>query len=321
MSIFKQKPFIIAEVGSNWHSFDQAKDAISLAKAVGADAVKFQLFNPIELWGDVPGTHDMDITKFMIRDWVPKLAEKAKACGIEFMVTAFSPEGYREIDPHVRYHKVASCEANHVRILQTLVQLGKPVLLSTGALTVAEIKAAIDTLIGVPCVPLYCEAAYPACQVDMRKIALLRQTFKRDVGFSDHTTDYLEIPNRAFEMGAVVIEKHFNPHDLTDTPDAPHSIGCDQFKSMVRRLRGEEPCMLGPTKSEEPIILQHKRRCIATRDIAVGEVLAEGENFGFYRSLKRDVRGLSPWLVRALEGNKATREIKAGDGIAPEDVA
>ncbi len=317
MSIFKRKPFIIAEVGSNFHSFDEAKDAVSLAKAVGADAVKFQMFNRREMHGFGEPTNGKAIEP----DWLPRLYAKARACEISFMCTAFSVEGYALVNPFVEYHKVASCEANHVRILQALKAMGKPVLLSTGALTVSEIRAAADALRGIPSVLLYCEAAYPARQTDLRKIPQMQTLFKREIGFSDHTTDYLEMPTRAAEFGAVVIEKHFNPHELTDTPDAPHSINCDEFMSMVKRIRGELPVTLGPVKSEEPIILQHKRRCIAVRDIKAGETLRYGDNFGFYRSLKIDVRGLSPWFADSLEGELAAKDIAQGDGLSIEDVA
>jgi sialic acid synthase SpsE len=166
---------------------------------------------------------------------------------------------------------------------------------------------------------LYCEAAYPAVSIDTRKIRWMRGRFKRDIGFSDHTTDYIEIPALAFDKGAVVIEKHFNPLGLKDTPDAPHSLSCDQFKTMVKRIRGDLPVVLGPVGSEAPIIMQHKRRLIATRDIQPGETLTENENFGIYRSLKPMSLALGPYRLEQVIGKKATRSISAGDGIGPQD--
>jgi N,N'-diacetyllegionaminate synthase len=313
VSIFKQKPYIVAEVGSNIRSFDDAKNAVTLAANVGADAVKFQFIQPGDLYGST------DSKSLFESEWLAPLSEKAEACGIDFMCTAFSVEGYNLVHPHVKYHKVASCEANHVRILERLQHLGKPVLLSTGALTEPEIDVALKILEGVPVVILYCEAAYPAVSIDTRKIRWMRGRFKRDIGFSDHTTDYIEIPALAFDKGAVVIEKHFNPLGLKDTPDAPHSLSCDQFKTMVKRIRGDLPVVLGPVGSEAPIIMQHKRRLIATRDIQPGETLTENENFGIYRSLKPMSLALGPYRLEQVIGKKATRSISAGDGIGPQD--
>jgi sialic acid synthase SpsE len=200
-------PFIIAEVGSNWLTLEDCLTSISQAKLCGADAVKFQAYNPQALYG---APLDGSWTFAPIRldgqlplEWLPKLAEKAKAVGIEFMCSAFSPELVDAVDPYVNIHKVASAEMTHVRILEKLRQIGKPVILSAGASGVEDIRAALSTLGPIPVVLMYCVAAYPAREVNLGSIQLLKTQFDRPVGYSDHSVDVGEVPFSAVERGGM----------------------------------------------------------------------------------------------------------------------
>jgi len=113
------KPFIIAEVGSNWTTLDDCIQSISSAKLCGADAVKFQAFNYDALYG--PGL--MPLVKghnpSLPLAWLPKLKDWADTCDIEFMCSAFSPELVEAVNPYVNVHKVASADLSHVRIFTT----------------------------------------------------------------------------------------------------------------------------------------------------------------------------------------------------------
>lgn len=323
-------PFIIAEVGSNWRTFDDCKNSIVAAKLAGADAVKFQAFTREALYGQASN----DISYELPLEWLPKLKEKADACGIEFMCTAFSPELYDAVDPYVRIHKVASAEACHLRILQKLKTFGKPVILSTGAKGQGDIRGALEVLTGksewvtaapnetphVPVVLMYCVAAYPANEVNLDCMALIRGQYGTLVGYSDHSTDVLSIPALSAARGACVLEKHFTVVPDANTPDRPHSLDTRAFTLMVKSIRREVVPVLGPTPEERAMILRHNRRLIATRDIGPGDVFKEGVNFGIYRSLKDDTSALHPMAADALNGQVAKRKIHAGDGIGPKDV-
>lgn len=312
--------YVIAEVGSNWATFEDCKNSISLAKNCGADAVKFQLFNPVALYGDIPATWGMPIRTngegpYMPHDWLPKLKEKADACGIDFMCTAFSPELIDVVDPFVKIHKVASAELTHVRLLEKLKKIGKPVILSTGASGAGDIRMALETLGGTPVRLMHCVAAYPARATNLERITLLKNVFGKEVGYSDHSISCDDIPLQAVKLGAVAIEKHVNFVGASG-PDAPHSLDTVQFQHMVKVLRGQDSAYC----EENEMHLQHNRRLIATRDIAPGEVLQENENFGIFRALKHDSSALSPWLVNQVNGKLAKKEIKAGQGIGPSDL-
>lgn len=313
--LFEARPFVIAEVGSNWQTFEHCIQSISEAKAAGADAVKFQAFNSDALYG----TREVALSHELPLGWLPKLKEKADACGIEFMCTAFSPELVVVVDPYVEVHKVASSDAAWPQMLEAVAKTGKPVLISFGAKSGEERAAAMEILNG-ECqlgrdlvVPLYCVASYPADYVDI-------PYFKREHeyefdGFSDHTLGYTATLEAA-HRGAVVIEKHFTAFPDLETPDRPHSLTPEQFRRMMDLIRGKKESR---SSEEHAMILRHNRRLIATRDLAEGEVLTYGANYGAYRSLEDDTRGLSPFAWSEVEGKRATKAIARGKGIGPGD--
>lgn len=337
-------PFIIAEIGSNWRTLDDCKNAINMAKACGADAVKFQLFNPKSLWGfesardwaiqtdpetyggftgffDIKHEAFESVTQASLPiEWLPILKAKADKVGIEFMCTAFSPELYDVVNPYVNYHKVASAECTHVEILEKVKSYGKPVFLSTGAHGVSDIGTALGHLDRSQTTLLYCVANYPAQEVDLGVIPAMRDVFNLPVGYSDHTTDVLMIPGFACEFyGATVLEKHVSFIDA-GTPDKPHSLNGQQFKRMVEYIRNPQPPRLGYTREENPMVLRHNRRLVATKPIKAGDKLIKGENFGIYRSLKDDTNGWSPFMIDAVNGSVAVRDIQAGNGVGPGDI-
>lgn len=321
-------PFIIAEIGSNFRNLDDCLHSISMAKVAGADAVKFQLFDEIALYGmvldradiysTVPSSLRDNVRAWMLQlEWLPALKTKADAVGIEFMCSAFSPELLDAVDPFVRVHKLASAELTHVRMLEKLAKLGKPVIVSTGASGRKDIERALEILKPLPVFLLYCVAAYPAGDIDFRMMEELK-AFGHPVGFSDHTVDWAIIPKAAVDAGACIIEKHMTDIPDVQTPDRPHSLTVDQFKRMVQTIRGERPFQWG-SGEEKAMILRHNRRLIATQDVAHGAQLLEGVNFGIYRSLKDDTHALSPFHVANVHGKIAAKAIKAGDGIGPGD--
>lgn len=365
--LFDSKPFIIAEVGSNWTSFEHAKDSISMAKQCGADAVKFQAFTAGDLYGysrwlcGVPGMggemgyvvtrgnerpsdevlrsvfspDTIACEAFLISkadgfseidlDWLPKLKEKSDACGIEFMVTAFSPELVAAVDPYVSVHKVASSDLSYPQLLEAVAKTGKPIILSTGASSRGDIGLALNALGGAKdrTVLMYCASAYPSRRHNLYLMRELREEFGRPVGLSDHSTDVIYAPLSAHrEFGAVAIEKHFTAFPELDTPDRPHSLTSDEFKIMVDYIRGNRDGGINPTSEERDMFLRHNRRLVATKDIPVGEMLQFGVNYGAYRSLENDSHGMSPFFwnhERGPEGKRAAKVIQRGKGVGPGD--
>jgi sialic acid synthase SpsE len=168
-------------------------------------------------------------------------------------------------------------------------------------------------------IPMYCVAAYPAAYADLAVMWDLKQLYDNaGVGFSDHTLG-ISMAVEACKQGATVLEKHVTFFPDLDTPDRPHSLTPDEFKLMVDVIRGVRRPEIGPSPEEKAMLLRHNRRLIATRDVKPGEVLRYGENFGAFRSLKDDTRGLSPFAWESVEGKRAKGFIARGDGVGPGD--
>ena len=310
--LFEAKPYIICEVGSNWRTLGDCLESIRVAAECGASAAKFQLFSHGALYGFCDATDSYSLPL----EWLPTLRAKAEEVGIEFGCTAFSPELVAAVDPYVHWHKVASSDAAWPQLLDAVASCNKPVILSTGAKTDDEVKRASHMLsLKVPLIRMVCVAAYPADYVDPTPFAI----GARGIGLSDHTLGYT-LPVFAARCGAQVIEKHFTAFpDLDtpdlDTPDRPHSLTPTQFKRMVDIIRGREV-----ESEEKEMYTKHNRRLIATRDIAPGEVMKYGENYGAYRSLHDDIRGASPFDWEQVEGRVSKVATARGGGIRVGDV-
>jgi len=316
--------FVIAEVGSSWNTLTDCLNSISAAKACGADACKFQLFDEVALYGagySVP-TFGADVKHpFLPPAWLPHLKEKCAAVGIELMVTAFSPEFVEVVDPYVKRHKVASSDLTYPQLLEAVAKTGKPVILSCGASSRGDISGAMACLNNRATL-LYCNAAYPSRWHDLRGIDRLRNWGGPTiaVGFSDHTRDVIYAPWAAVHThGATVIEKHFQvvPGDF---PDTPHSLNVDEFQAMVKAIRGTDNPLIAPTSEEKPMLLRHNRRLIATRHIEAGQPFKYGVNYGAYRSLKDDSKGLTPFAWQHVDNCTAKVALQPGDSIGPGDL-
>lgn len=246
--------YIIADIGSNFTTLQEAGFSIEEAAIAGADMAKFQLFSEHDLYGD-------GSTERKIEPWLPRLAECAKAMGIDFGCTAFSPEGVALVDPYVQIHKVASSCVTHIPFLETIAATRKPVIMSVGACTKEEIATALKTL-DSPCVTLlYCAASYPSRMFNPDAITGLRNEFKIPVGYSDHTTDIWGAPVMAARQGAIVIEKHFTALPHFKSADRPHSLVLHEFRRMIDAINRKSVAMeIGPTAEEWEFVKYHKVR-------------------------------------------------------------
>ena len=338
--------FIIAEAGSNWRmgtperDMKMTKTLIDIASEAGADAIKFQTYRAHSVYVPNAGNSDYlsnagikeSINKIfedlsMPYEMIPKLAKYSKKKNIEFMSTPFSVEDAKAIDPYTNYHKIASYEISHLRLIEYIASTGKPTFLSTGASNKEEIKWALETFFsngGGKITLLQTTAKYPApiSSLNLKAMIDLKNEFDVDVGLSDHSTDPIIGPVIATALGASVIEKHFTLDKKLPGPDHSFALNPNQLKEMIRSIRDAEKCLGKGEKivlDEEFELRDYAQRTIqCIKPISKGDIFVEGENVNILRSGKQR-KGLHPRFLEKIQGRKSTRNIPIGDGIMEED--
>lgn len=342
----KKSVYIIAEAGSNWRTgtgaldLTVAKQLIDAAAQAGANAVKFQVFQPESIYVSNAGQSDYlaeagineNITALfenlaMPHEVIPQLAAWAHEAGIDFMATPFSEKDFAAVDPYVKMHKIASYEIGYSRLIELAAQSGKPVLMSTGAAKEEEIAWAVDYFRqhgGKALTLLQCTAKYPAPadSMNLRTIPWLMQRFNVAGGLSDHSLHPLIAPLGAAALGATVIEKHFTMDKNFEGPDHAFALTPEELTQMVVLIRQMED-MLGSgmkyvhTCEEE---LRHfaRRGIQALKNIRKGDSLVEGENIGVLRPGKQKL-GVHSLFLPQIVGKKALRDIPVGSGIQQGD--
>lgn len=334
--------FIIAEAGSNWkcgtyeEDLKRAKKLIKVASNVGADAVKFQTYKPETIYVEDAGKSEylsehginQNINEIfehlsMPYEMIGELAKYAEDENIIFMSTPFSIQDAIAVDPHVSLHKIASFEINHVRLIEFLAQTKKPLLISTGASTYDEIDFAVELVKkngNSKLALMQCTSKYPCpfSALNLEVIPHMKSRYKLPIGFSDHSIEPIIAPVLAVGLGATIIEKHFTLDRSLPGPDHPFALIPSELEAMVKAVRSAE---LAKGDGEKQILKEElELRRFATRsiqaikDIAKGEILQEGVNFEVLRPGNR-IRGIEPRFLYSINGKKAVREIKKGDGI------
>jgi N,N'-diacetyllegionaminate synthase len=240
---------LIAEIGSvHDGSFGNAGRLIDAAAAAGADAVKLQThIAAAETLADAPSpgyfsAEDrmsyFDRTGFTPDQWAA-LHDHAREAGIAFLSSAFSLEAVDLLeDIGVPAHKVASGEVTNIPLLERMAATGKPVYLSSGMSTWAELDAAVAVLRqGGPLVVMQCASRYPCGpnDVGLNVMAEMAERYGTPVGYSDHTLGSAAAV-AAVALGAVTVEKHLTFSTLMYGSDAQHSMEPGPFAALAAML-------------------------------------------------------------------------------------
>ena len=323
--------FVIAEIGPNHNGcLDTARSLIRAAAAAGADAVKFQRYAAERLvhgglltMAHVRGTHRtqrerMKSLEFTQDEW-RELAGLAGACGVAFLASAFDEGSADALEELVPAFKVASGDLTHLPLIRHVAGKGKPVIISTGMASVAEIDTALALVPRERVALLHCVSRYPTPPgaSNLRSIPFLADRFGMPVGYSDHTVG-TRACFAAVALGAVVIEKHFTL-DKTQTPgDHPLSAEPDELADLVTGVREIEP-MLGvhdkvPDEAELGMRQAMRRSIYARRDLAAGTRLTADDLV-----IMRPETGLSPSRLDDLLGRVVTRDVRAESLIEEGD--
>lgn len=329
-----ERTYIIAEIGCN-HNGDMAvaRELVRVAAEAGADAAKFQSFNPEEMSTEnapkalyqtratgVAETQFQRLKRLRLsEDQHIELQQFCRRHEIEFCSSPFdhrSVELLKEMD--VPFFKVPSGEITNLPLLEHIGSCGKPVILSTGMSTLGEIETAVSA-IGThhrrDIILLHCVSDYPARWEDanLRAIATLREAFGLPVGFSDHT-EGIELPLVAVALGAVVVEKHITLSRAMEGGDHKASLEPAEFREMVAKIRriraalgdGMKRCM----PAEENIRSVARKSIVAVRRIIKGDLITRDA-----LATKRPGTGLPPTFLNEIVGARAREEIAAGEAI------
>ena len=213
-------PTFVAEVSSNHHrDLDRCMEFVKTAAAIGCDAVKFQLFRVRELFAPEALQHN---PKLLAREewelpveFLPVLAQGCKEAGIQFSCTPFYLQAVAELLPFVDFYKIASYELMWDELLRACAGSGKPVVLSTGMATLAEVEHACSVLEGAGCrdlTLLHCVSSYPAKpeECNLAAIETLQKACGYPVGWSDHSVDAGVVSRAVHRWGATMIEFHLD---------------------------------------------------------------------------------------------------------------
>ena len=325
--------YLIAELSANHAgSLSRAREIIHAAKEAGADCVKIQTYTPDTITLDC-GNEYFHIQKgiwageslyqlygraYTPWEWQPKLKEEADKIGIDFFSTPFDPTAVDFLEEMgVELYKIASFELVDIPLIEYVASKGKPVLLSTGMASLAEIDEAVQAVRrqgNRQLVLLRCASAYPAIsdEMNLRTMENMRDTFQVPVGLSDHSMGSVAAV-AAIALGARVIEKHICLDREIENPDAPFSMTPQEFGQMVQDVRQAERALgqvsYGCTRQEEANVI-FRKSVFAVQDIPKGGLLTE-ENV----RVIRPGYGLSPRYFREVLGQAALQEIKKGTPI------
>jgi N,N'-diacetyllegionaminate synthase len=322
---------LIAEIGNN-HEGD-SKLALELAFAAaesGADVVKVQLIDPERLVNISQTQRIEQLTRFRLpMQTFEEMAQIVRSKGALFMASALDVDSLDAVAPLLDGVKIASGDLDFHPLLVKAASYGKPIILSTGMSTLAEIKTSVDMiasslksgLLADQLALLHCVSLYPASLADsnLKVIQTLRETFNLTVGYSDHTLG-IESAIAALSLGARIVEKHFTL-DKTRTTFRDHALSANP--SELRRLADvmhQYDAMLGTgeknmSEAEADMGVAARRSIVAARDLTAGTKLTAND-----LDCIRPRNGLPPSALSSLVGKKLLVPLQRHDVLLKENV-
>jgi pseudaminic acid synthase len=330
-----QPPFVIAEMSGNHNqSLERALEIVEAAARTGAHALKIQTYTPETM------TLDLDEREFRITDknslwqgtslyklyeeastpwaWHQPIFDRARELGMVPFSTPFDGTSVDFLESlNVPCYKIASFENTDLPLIRKVATTGKPMIISTGMATVAELDEAVRAARESGCkelILLKCTSTYPATpeNTNLLTIPHLKTLFNCEVGLSDHTMG-VGVSVASVTLGASVIEKHFTLNRNDGGVDSTFSMEPDEMSSLVleseRAWRALGAISYGPTEAEKKS-LQYRRSLYIVKDMAAGEVLTENN----LRAIRPGL-GLAPKYLQIFLGKTIARDASRGTAL------
>ena len=333
------RTFVIAEAGVNHNgSIDIARRLVEEAGRAGADCVKFQSFSadrlvsrragkaPYQLRSaaDAETQYDMLKALELSEDDHRALMDICRDNGVQFLSSPFDEQSADMLDRlGVPAFKVPSGELTNHGFLRYLAAKGRPMILSTGMSTLAEVADAVDAIMSTGARELsllHCVSEYPApfAEINLRAMRTMADAFGLPVGYSDHAPG-IEVAVAAVALGARIIEKHMTLARDMEGPDHAASLEPGDLAEMVRAIRNVEAALGDGIKAPAPCEASNigvaRKSLVAERDIAAGERLGPGNV-----AVKRPGHGIQPADLEKVMGLTVTADIRAGSFITWKDL-
>lgn len=324
--------FVIAEAGVN-HDGDRAEALalVGLARKAGADCVKFQTFKaervataqapkaPYQLQSTDCSETQIDMLRRLELSEADHAAvvQECRRLGIVFMSTPYNREDV-ELLVHIGAPalKLASIHAAEPDFVHFAASQGKPIILSTGMATLAEVDEAVRAIRDSgnhQFAILQCTTNYPSAPSDanLRAMVTMQRAFQCNVGYSDHTEGDVACI-AAVALGACVLEKHFTRDRSRSGPDHAASLEPSAFSALVHSVRTAEAALGNglkvPAAAEQANAPYMRRSLVAARKLAAGEALAPE-----MLTERRPGTGLRPALLGDVLGRRLIRGLEAGE--------
>jgi pseudaminic acid synthase len=329
------QPFVIAEMSGNHNqSLERAFAIIDAAAGAGAHAIKLQTYTADTITLDMrdgefsisdegslwrgKNLHDLYKQAYTPWEWHAPIMERAKELG---MICFSSPFDESAVDflasLNVPAFKIASFENNYLQLIRKAASTGKPLIISTGMATIAELDEAVTTARQAGCrdlVLLKCTSTYPATPENSNVLTIphLRDLFGCEVGLSDHTMG-VGVAVAAVAHGASVIEKHFTLSRSDGGVDSAFSLEPAELHALVeetnRAWQSLGAVRYGPTEAEMKSMVFRRSLYIA-EDMSKGEVLTPAN-----LRVVRPGKGLHPRFYELFLGKRITQDVKKGTPV------
>lgn len=326
--------YIVAEIGTGYRTFEEAKNLIDSAIEIGINAVKFQTFEAETIttkgnFIDMEETgrmsqFDLFKTLEIPKDVQLKIVNYARDRGIPIFS---APSHFNDISTlqelDLPVYKIGSDLACHIPLLKAIAKLQKPIILSTGMCNMDEVREAVDAIRSVgndEIALLHCVSDYPAKIEDsnLNAIMTMKEEFQIPVGFSDHSIGTM-VPLAAATLGANIIEKHFRDPRNTPSPDDIHSLTKNEFSELIRAIRITEKAKGNGKKTPMDSELKNRQTnrvsIIAVSDIKKGTVIS-----GDMLDVRRPGTGIPPKDIEKIIGKRSIRDIPKDNPIRFDDL-
>lgn len=329
--------YFIADIAANHDGdLERAKMLIRLAKEAGADAAKFQNFRAPKIVSDFgfknmggQVSHQASWKKSVFEvyagasipfEWTPVLKETCDEVGIHYFSSPYDFDAVDMLDPFVPAYKIGSGDIDWLEELERMARKGKPVLIATGAATIADVQRAVHTLLAInpQLVLMQCNTNYTASpenydHIHLNVLKTYATMFPQVVlGLSDHTHGNATVLG-AVTLGARVVERHFTDDNNRSGPDHKFALNPVDWAHMVAETRLLERALGSADKfiagnEQQTAILQ--RRCLrAAREIKAGEILTR-EMIDVLRPAAPGA--IKPYEISSVIGAKALHDIPFG---------